>query len=169
MHSSVKKNSQFPQMVVLNFICHLPLDECCDCIRRQLSSNISARAYVYDICYRFSTTHEEAETRAIFLRLTKEQTAKQFFLAFFAEMGFLVRRSLYEENDQIPSKRELRETIFFEKETWDNIEQAYRKATTIILYVAKDLSNIELCLKDSKEEDGFSFKTSMPYLQTLPV
>lgn len=47
-------------------------------------------------------------------------------------------------------EEELFKTIFSGETDRENINHAYQRATTVILYIAKDLSKIELCLKDSK-------------------
>lgn len=109
------------------------------------------------------------ETRLITLSVSKVHTCASFLLALFNGFG-IVHGDTYDQSTDVPKLQEqlLQRICNNDVDRVDEIQKAYRRCTDIDLYIASDLSNIEIQIRES-DVVLTAFKVGQALKMVLPV
>ncbi len=118
-------------------------------IKQKLPIGTYTSINVSTITHQFPLANNRINTRKIQLQVTQVHLMTSFFHAFFSGFGLLPDQA-YEENiDESVLQRQLIGTIFQNQNDWSEIEKAYKKCTTVSLFIAQDCSAAEIQISNS--------------------
>jgi hypothetical protein len=129
--------------------------ELCDLICDRVPEGTYTSVNVVTTDYKFSGLYTSGiQTRVISLSVTKCQKFSAFFLAFFSGVGLIDSQKLGKHTDKSELQAQLLSHICETSSDRDEIEAAFAKCTEIDLFIASDLSAIEMKLRRSSAVIG---------------
>lgn len=117
-------------------------------VAQRLPKNVYTCITARTVDYSFGGLVPNCSTRLISLSLNKKDVACSVFMAIVGGLG-LACTERFKDIDQSQLQEELLQSICGKNTTKEEIEKAYAQSTHIDLYIAQDLSKIEMTLRKS--------------------